>query len=147
MWFGLRSSKRQELTQLIDEDMVGLLEPGVEVEGKLKIASGMVRLNAHLKGSIVSDGTLIIAQRGEIEGEVQTRLISVAGKVKGSIHASERLEIKEAGVVLGDIFTPCLVVDPGGYFDGHCHMPAPEPQQQTTNEVDTEKGRQPDQET
>ena len=44
-----------------------------------------------------------------------------------TVHAKERLEIKESGSVVGDIYTSCLLVDPGGFFDGQCHMPAPEP--------------------
>jgi cytoskeletal protein CcmA (bactofilin family) len=70
---------------------------------------------------------IVVHDQGDVEGLVYTRLISVTGKVKGNIHAQERLEIKEHGVVQGDIHTPCLVVDPGGFFDGHCHMPAAEP--------------------
>ncbi len=136
MWFG-RKPRRLEVTELVEEEMVGLLEPGIELEGKLRVNSGMMRLNAHIKGEITSEGTILIAGQGEIDGSIRTRLISVAGKVKGTIHAAERLEIKENGVVLGDIHTPCLIVEPGGYFDGECHMPAPEPHQQTTNEVDT----------
>jgi cytoskeletal protein CcmA (bactofilin family) len=123
-----KGERRRALAELLDEDMVGLLEPGVEVEGKMKIACGMIRLNTHFKGEIASEGTLVVADQGEIEGEIRAKHLSVAGKVKGTVHASERLEIKEHGVVLGDIFTPCLVVDPGGYFDGQCHMPTPEPE-------------------
>jgi len=106
----------------------------VEVEGKMIIACGMVRLNTHFKGEIASAGTLVVADQGEIEGEIRARHLSIAGKVKGTIHATERLEIKEHGVVLGDVYTPCLVVDPGGYFDGQCHMPTPEPEKSPTPE-------------
>ena len=128
MAFGLgKSSRQRELTRLIDEDMVGLLEPGVEFEGKLTVSSGILRLNTHLKGLIESAATVIVADEGQIEGDVHTRLISITGMVKGNVHATERLEIKEHGVVHGDICTPCLVIDPGGYFEGQCHMPAPEP--------------------
>lgn len=137
MWFGSPKTRRRELSEFVDDDMVGLLEPGVELEGKLKVGSGMLRLNAHVNGSIASDGTIVIASQGEIEGEIKAKLISVGGKVKGSIHASERVEIKEAGVVLGDIHTACLIVEPGGYFDGHCHMPTPEPHEQPTSDVDS----------
>ena len=117
---------------MIDQEMVGLLEPGIAVEGKLRIASGMLRLNTHLKGEVISEGTVIVAEQGEIEGDIQTRIISITGKVKGTIRAAERLEIQEHGVVIGDIYTPCLVIDPGGYFDGQCRMPMPEPAKQTT---------------
>lgn len=128
MPFGLgKPSRRRELTNLIDEDMVGLLEPGVEIEGKMTITSGILRLNTHFKGQIESAATVVVADEGEVEGEVHTKLISITGRVKGNVHATERLEIKEHGVVHGDIYTPCLVVDPGGYFEGQCHMPAPAP--------------------
>jgi cytoskeletal protein CcmA (bactofilin family) len=127
-WGFGKAGRRRELAELLDDDMVGLLEPGVEVEGKMKIACGMIRLNSHFKGEIASEGTLVVADQGEIEGEIRAKRLSIAGKVKGTVHASERLEIKEHGVVLGDIYTPCLVVDPGGYFDGECHMPTPEPE-------------------
>jgi len=121
-----KSRRRRELAELPD-DWVGWLEPGVELEGKLKVSAGLIRLNSHFKGEIYSEGAIVIPEQGEVEGEVHSKLVSVTGKVKGSVHASERLEIKEPGVVLGEIYTPCLLVDPGGFFEGQCHMPAPEP--------------------
>lgn len=128
-----KNQRRRQLAQLLDDEMVGLVEPGIELEGKMKFTSGMIRLNAHFKGEIHCEGSVVVAEQGEVEAEIHTRNISIAGKVKGAIHATERIEIREHGVVLGDIYTPCLVVDPGGYFDGQCHMPTPEPQKQTTH--------------
>jgi cytoskeletal protein CcmA (bactofilin family) len=135
-FFG-KSRRRRHLRDLPD-DWVGWLEPGVDVEGTLKVTSGLIRINAHVKGEIACEGTVVVHDQGEVEGEIHTRIISVTGKIKGDIHASELLEIKEHGVVLGDIYTPCLVVDPGGFFDGQCHMPTPEPTTQTTNDLDTQ---------
>jgi len=112
---------------LAGQELVGLLEPGLEFEGKMTVSSGMVRLNTHFKGEIQSSGAVVLAEQGELEGEVRSRFVSVAGKVKGTIHATEKVEIKASGVVLGDIFTASLVVEPGGYFDGQCHMPTPVP--------------------
>ena len=94
-------------------EWVGWLEPGVEVEGKMTVAAGLIRVNSHFKGQIQSQGMVVVHDQGEVEGEIHSRLISITGKVKGNIHAVERLEIKEHGVVIGDIDTPCLVVDPG----------------------------------
>ncbi len=117
--------RRRELAAILDEEMVGLIEPGIELEGKFRFTSGMIRLNAHFKGEIQSEGSVVVADQGEVEAEIHARHVSVAGKVKGAIHAIERMEIREHGVVLGDIYTPCLVIDPGGFFDGQCHMPTP----------------------
>ena len=138
MPFGFGKSRRRQLPEL-PGDWVGWLDPGVEVEGKMQVMSGLIRVNTRFKGEISSEGTVVVHDQGEVDGEIRTRFISVTGKIKGNIHASERLEIKEHGVVLGDIYTPCLVVDPGGYFDGQCHMPTPEPAAQTTSGVDTKE--------
>ncbi len=108
---------------LADQEFVGLLEPGLEFEGKMTASSGIVRLNTHFKGEVHCAGALVIAEQGEMEGEIHSKFVSVAGKIKGTVHASEKVEIKAKGVVLGDIYAPSLILEPGGYFDGQCHMP------------------------
>ncbi|MGH9450615.1 MAG: bactofilin family protein [Terriglobia bacterium] len=115
--------KEKSTTDLGKHGMTATLEPGAEMEGTLKISSGAVRINSHFKGEINGDGVLLIAEQGEVEAEITLKSVSVVGKVKGAVHATERIEIKERGVILGDIYTPVLVVEPGGYFDGQCHMP------------------------
>jgi len=126
--FAKKGDRKRELVESLHDDWVGFLEPGVEFEGRMKAPSGMMRLNCHVKGEIMCEGMLVVAEQGEIEGDIHTKQVSIAGKVKGSVRATESLEIKTAGVVLGDIYTPKLFVEPGGYFDGTCHMPTPEPE-------------------
>jgi cytoskeletal protein CcmA (bactofilin family) len=122
-WNSNKRLKSKDMLQLDKRGIVAALEPGVDVEGKLTLGSGAVRLNAHFKGEIVGDGTVFVAERGEVEAEIKAKTVVVVGKIKGSVHAAERLEIWERGVILGDISTPVLIVEPGGYFDGQCHMP------------------------
>ena len=124
---------------LADQELVGLLEPGLEFEGKMTVTNGMVRINAHLKGEIDCAGAVILAEQGEVEGEIRTRFISIAGKVKGTVRASDKIEIKAKGVVLGDIHTASLVIEPGGYFDGQCHMPVPDPVNRPEETEDAEQ--------
>lgn len=140
MAFGFgKKRRRRELIDLLDDEMVGLLMPGVEMEGKMRVTvnAGLVRVNTHFKGEIECEGTIAVNDQGEVEADIRTKVLSVKGKVKGTIHASERLEIMEHGVVLGDIYTPCLIIDPGGYFDGTCHMPTPEPEKSTAPAVES----------
>ena len=122
-----------------DQELVGLLEPGIEFEGKLTVASGLIRINTHLKGEVDCAGAVVIADQGEVEGEIRTRFVSIAGKVKGTIRASEKIEIKASGVVLGDIHTASLVIEPGGYFDGQCHMPVPDLDHRSAETEDTKQ--------
>jgi cytoskeletal protein CcmA (bactofilin family) len=135
---GKSKTRRRELADLPD-DWVGWVEPGLELEGRMKATTGLIRLNSHLKGEIISEGVVVIHDQGEVEGDIQAKVVSVTGKVKGTIQATDRLEIKEHGIVLGDIHTPCLLVDPGGFFDGQCHMPTPEPATQAANEPDAKE--------
>jgi cytoskeletal protein CcmA (bactofilin family) len=107
-------------------NMVALVGPGTEFEGTLRAGPGQVCLDASFKGTANSDGTITIDENGDVAAEVSAKVISISGKLKGTAKASERLEIRSRGVVLGDISTPVLVVEPGGFFDGQCHMPIPE---------------------
>jgi cytoskeletal protein CcmA (bactofilin family) len=137
----LDSTKRQDrqgLREVSNEDIVALFEPGIKIEGRIRVASGMIRLNCQFKGTICSAGAIIVADEGDIEAEIQTGQISVAGKVKGNVHASEQLEIKDHGVLLGDVEPPSLAVDPGAYFTGHCNMPTHGLEKLAPNEVDSD---------
>ena len=140
MAFGLSKpgTRHRELSNL-PTDWVGWLEPGVEVEGMMKVTGGLIRLNSFFKGEIVSEGSVVVHDQGEVEGNIQCRVLSITGKVKGTVHAKERLEIKKHGSVVGNIYTSCLMIDPGGFFDGQCHMPTPEPAIPAPNGVDSQE--------
>ena len=76
-----------------------------------------------MKGTLVSNETLILGERAQMEGEIEGHLVIVAGQFDdGTIHAASKVEIQPKAVVSGDIYTPCLVIEPGGLFDGCCHM-------------------------
>ena len=106
--------------------IVALVGPGTEFEGTLRAGQGQVCMDASFKGTAISEGTIVIDDHGDVSAEVTAKVISISGRLKGTAKASERLEIRSRGVVLGDISTPVLVVEPGGYFDGHCQMPVPD---------------------
>lgn len=137
----LRRQRQQGLRAVPNEEVVAFLEPGIEIEGQIKVTSGMVRVNCQFKGEICSEGTIIVPSQGDVEGDIEALQISIAGKVKGKIRASERLEIKEHGILLGDVETATLVVDPGAYFSGHCDMPTDQIEKAAPKEVDSGRER------
>jgi cytoskeletal protein CcmA (bactofilin family) len=91
----------------------------------LTILSGTpVQLDSHFKGEIAGEGTILVAERGEVESDIVCKSIVVLGKVAGSsVNATEAVEVRKRAVVLGALSTPVLMVERGGYFDGQCHMP------------------------
>jgi cytoskeletal protein CcmA (bactofilin family) len=141
LWESL-NSREQQPAPLPGDDMVGYFEPGVVLEGKMKVATGMIRLNTHFRGEIQSAGTIVVAEQGEVEASIQAKAISISGKIKGNVKAEDRLEIKEKGVVLGDIYTRVLIVEAGGYFDGQCQMPTPGVEKPVDKVAEAEKSQQ-----
>jgi cytoskeletal protein CcmA (bactofilin family) len=64
-----------------------------------------------------------------VEGDVVTREAIIGGEVRGSVQASERVELQTTSVVHGDISTRRLLVQEGGEINGVLRMGegAPEP--------------------
>lgn len=103
------------------QDWTGFLDGAVRLEGTLEVA-GTFRLDAQFKGTIHSSDTLVIGENGQAEGGIQGQRVIIYGRFEGMIVAQDRVEIQSSGVVTGEIHTPCLVIEPGGVFDGRCHM-------------------------
>ena len=112
-WF---DRKHQESTE-----WTGFLEQGVKLEGKVE-STGTFRIDSAMKGTLISEGTLILGEHAAIEGEILGKRVIIAGHFNGSVQASGRVDIQAKAVVAGDIHTPCLVIEPGAVFDGRCHM-------------------------
>jgi len=115
-WF---DRKRQDSTE-----WAGFLERGVKIEGKLE-ASGTFRIDSTMKGNLLSEDTLVVGQHASIEGEIHGNRVVIAGRFDGLIRAKARVEIQPSAIVTGEIHCPCVVIEAGAIFDGHCHMPAP----------------------
>lgn len=109
------------------KDVLGFLGPGVQVEGQITAGEGSFSVNSQFKGTLRSQGTITVGDQAQVESDIDARVVRVMGKVKGSIRATEALEIKEHGMVQGDITTPVLLVEPGGCLEGQCHMPQSDP--------------------
>jgi cytoskeletal protein CcmA (bactofilin family) len=103
------------------ETWTGFIDQGVKVEGRLELA-GIFRIDGVVKGTILSERSLILGGNSKVEGQIEGNVVSVEGHFDGIIHAKGRVEIRDKAVVTGEIHTPCLVLQPGAVFDGTCHM-------------------------
>ncbi len=102
-------------------DLNGFLDAGSHMSGDLRFEDTF-RIDGKFTGKIVSDGDLIVGEGGEVEADLQVSRIFVSGTVRGSVKASERLEITSVGKVLADIHTPSLSIEDGAFFEGRCAM-------------------------
>ena len=103
------------------EEWTGFIDQGVSIEGTLTV-TGTFRVDGHLKGNIISEQTIILGENAKVEGQIEGNRVVIAGRFDGVIFAKGRVEIEARGVVTGEVHSPCMVIDPGGIFDGRCHM-------------------------
>lgn len=102
-------------------EWTGFLEPGVKFEGKLD-APGMFRIDSQMKGTLVSREILVLGDHAEVEGEILGSQVIISGKFDGLIRASARVEIQAKAIVRGEIYAPCVLIEPEAAFDGKCHV-------------------------
>jgi cytoskeletal protein CcmA (bactofilin family) len=117
-------NKREPVKSSSPGELNALLGQGSEFEGKL-VFEGAVRIDGKFKGEILSDGTLMLGEHAEFEGEIKVNRAVVSGEVNGNIHAKSRLELHAPAKVTGNLVTSALVVQEGVAFDGNCQMTRP----------------------
>ena len=103
------------------QDQVNLVGEGTVFEGTVRAKSD-VRASGRIVGTLEVEGKTMIAEEGEVEGEIIATNVEIAGQVQGEIHAEERLVLKSTARVDGTIETDRLVVEEGAEFTGECEM-------------------------
>jgi cytoskeletal protein CcmA (bactofilin family) len=107
--------------KLINAKDLNLIGVGTTVEGKIR-SQGSMRIDGKLVGEIAVSESIAIGITGEVEGNITARNITVGGKVRGNIHAGEKLVFEGKAAIKGDVRAAKLVVDEGASFDGNCRM-------------------------
>ena len=105
----------------------------VKLVGTLQDASDIV-IHGRIEGEVISSQGITVAETAYIKGPVSADVISIAGKIRGSITATGRLEILPTGKVFGSITSKDLSIKSGAIFIGKCTMP-----EQEKEEMEEEK--------
>jgi cytoskeletal protein CcmA (bactofilin family) len=113
--------KKNNLPQT--DDKVINIETGLQ--GNLKFTGPInLKLNGDFEGDLEAKGTLIIGEKADVKAKtVKGDTITIAGKVKGDIICSKRLELSASARVLGNVEAPILVMNEGAILKGECLMP------------------------
>lgn len=102
-------------------DLNGFLDRGSHLHGELQFDTHF-RVHGKLSGEVTTEGELVVGEGGEVDGELRVGQIIVSGEVRGSIHATRRVQITSTGKVFADVDTPSLIVEDGAFFEGRCAM-------------------------
>ena len=101
--------------------VTGFLGSQTEFAGKLSF-SGIVHLDGHFEGEIISRGTLVVGSDSIVHAQIHSNILKVSGEVHGDITATEKIELFPPAKVFGHLKTPSLVIEEGVIFEGTCSM-------------------------
>ena len=102
--------------------MVAWVGKSVVFRGDL-ISSEDMTIDGRVEGSIeVRNHHLTIGPNASIEADISARLVTVFGKVSGSVAAEERVEIRQGATVEADITCQTLAIQEGAFFCGKVAM-------------------------
>jgi cytoskeletal protein CcmA (bactofilin family) len=113
--------------ELNETKLAGLIDMESDFKGELTF-KGSFRIEGNFKGTINSDALLVVGERGKVEADVKVGELVINGEIRGTLLASERIEVHNKGRVFGTLITPTLVVEEGAYLEATCQTkggPAP----------------------
>lgn len=94
---------------------------GTVVEGTLKAAMS-ARIDGTVNGDVTSEGTIVVATEGAVNGNITAAEVKISGVVKGNVVTTGKLELVEKGKLIGDIKTGSLSIAETAVFHGNCSM-------------------------
>ncbi len=103
----------ETIDTIIGEDIV--------FKGSLKFHNNLM-INGHFKGTIETNGNLIIGETGEVNADINVGSLNVNGSFRGNIDSKNKIQIGKTGKISGDIKTPVLEIESGAKFSGNCVM-------------------------
>jgi len=100
------------------EGTESLIASGLTIEGKIN-GKGHVRVAGRFKGDIHVEGDLHIDADAKVEGQVNAGTVTVTGDLQGNIEKAKHVELKQGGVITGDLKTATLSVAAGARMRGN----------------------------
>jgi cytoskeletal protein CcmA (bactofilin family) len=103
---------------LSPEQPLTMIGEGITVAGEIHIGRGVVRLDGRLEGRVAGPGTLVIGERGSLQGEVEVDTLILNGRVEGAVLAAAAVHITPTGRLCGKVQAAQLIIEQGAFFDG-----------------------------
>lgn len=108
------------MSKKIIETVNTVVGKGSVLEGNFDVSDG-IRVDGVLKGSLKSTGALVVGASGEVDAQpIRVKDAIVAGRVKGSIEASDMVKLEASAEMIGDITAQVLIIEEGAVLHGVC---------------------------
>ena len=105
----------------VENPAINIIRKGTEIKGDVTCA-GDIRIDGALKGTLISEGKVVVGVSGIIDGEVTCKNADISGTIKAKLTVKELLQLKATAKINSDINTNKLSIEPGDNFTGSCNM-------------------------
>ncbi len=96
----------------------GSLTPTIRIKGEITGHEDLL-VEGEVQGRIeISDGSVIVGEKGRVTADIKAREIIVRGQLKGSLYGCERVQIAATGRVTGDVVAQRIAIEEGAVFRG-----------------------------
>jgi len=130
-------SRYQETMTTMNNDESSTISKGCLIEGNITV-SGCLKIEGKITGDITCDKDIIIGESAEVDGNITTVNLQIAGLFKGNASISGECLIASTGVVYGDLRVDTLNVNGGANVNGSISMRSDEEETESDKE-ETEK--------
>lgn len=94
-----------------------LIAAGITIEGKIE-GAGHIRVAGRFKGDVHVQGDLTIEAGAKVTGGVRAATVVIAGELDGNVEGASRVELRDTGVLNGDLKAGSLTVAAGSRMRG-----------------------------
>jgi cytoskeletal protein CcmA (bactofilin family) len=101
-------------------DIAGMILIGKSFVIKGQVScDGDLYIDGQVEGSVDPKGNrLTIGPEGRLKANVTARAVVVLGRLEGNIQATERVDLKQSAIVVGDIVTQSITIESGAHIKG-----------------------------
>src|SRR5579872_897684 len=90
----------------------------VTIKGQIFSREDLI-VDGEIEGAIeLNDHRLTIGPNGRVRAGVKAREIVVLGSIDGNVEAVDKIDIRKAAKLVGDIKTARIIIEDGAYFKG-----------------------------
>jgi cytoskeletal protein CcmA (bactofilin family) len=98
-------------------DEASLIGRSTQVRGHLR-GSGDLEIQGRVEGDVQTDGDVVVADTGEVFGDVSGAAIRIEGTVAGAVTGTESVQLGSGARVQGDLRAPRVGIADGALYRG-----------------------------
>lgn len=91
------------------------------ITGTLDVKGPLI-VDGVIKGKILCNDSVTVGPNGNVEAEIEADTAIIAGRMKGNINSTGKIELQAKCEMEGDLRTKSLIIEQGAVFCGACNM-------------------------